>query len=123
MEILIFTGSFGPGSVSLNLWPHHLKSLRRPRVLNSAHASDQVQRIPIQFSFLQVRVVNMNRNNLSDHQAAAGGRGREVENLMELALKADRRFADSWRPHELRRFWSELGQVEFVHRRVVFATG
>src|ERR1035438_7569571 len=107
----------------LDFWPYHLESLRRPRVLYPAHASDEVQRIPIQTPVFQMRVVNVNGNDLADHQAAAGRLRRKIENLMKLALKADRRLGNSLRPHDLRRLWSNLRQFELVHGRGVFAAG
>jgi len=105
----------------LHFRPHHLKSLRRPGVLHPSHAADEIQRIPVQFAVFKMRIVDVNRNNLADHEATAGGRGRKVENLMKLALEADRRFGDSGRPHDLRRLWRQLRYVEFVHQRIVFA--
>ena len=65
----------------------------------------------------------MNCDDLADHQAAAGGCGREIENLMQLAFEADRGFGDSGRSHDLRGFRLELGEFEFVHGWVVFAAG
>src|ERR1700741_4956715 len=99
----------------LDFRPYHLKSLLGPGVRHAAHASDEVERIPVQPSIFQMFVVQVNGNDLADHQAAAGGRGREVKNLMKLALEAHRRFPDSRRTYNLRCRRSESRQLEFVH--------
>jgi len=91
--------------------------------LDAAHASDQVERVAIEAAIFEVSVIDVNGDDLSDDQAAAGGRGREIENLMELAFEADRRFFDASGTNELRGFGSDLGQFPFVDRRGVFAAG
>lgn len=62
-------------------------------------------------------------DTIPHHQAAAGGRGGEVENLMKLAFKAHRRLTDSRWTHDLRRLRREPRQLEFIHRGSVFAAG
>src|ERR1700693_2951016 len=70
-----------------------------------------------------MRVVDVNRHDLADHEAAARRRGREIENLMKRGLKAYGRFRDPRRTHDFRRLWSKLRQLEFVYRSVVLAAG
>src|SRR5580692_13907 len=88
------------GSSLIHLWPDHLESLRRPAVLQTAHAADQVERIAVQSAIFQIRIVDANRDDFAESEAAAGGCWREGENLMKPALEADRRFRDSRRPHD-----------------------
>src|ERR1700678_90075 len=107
----------------IHLRSYHVESLRRPGVLNPAHASDEVKRVPVQLAVFHMRVVHIDRDNLADYEAAAGGRGREVENLMKFAFKANWRFGDSRRPHDFRRLRSNLRQFKFIYRRIVFPAG
>src|SRR5580700_12187128 len=74
---------------------YHLESLPRPCVLDAAHAADQVKRIAVELAIFHVRVIDVNRDNLANHKATAGGSGRKIKNLIELAFKADWRPGDS----------------------------
>src|ERR1700728_803760 len=102
---------------------NHIESLRRSRVLDTAHASDRIERIAVEFSQLPVSVCDVDRNDLPDHEAAASGGRREIENLIELALEADRRFRDSRRLHDLRRRVIDVGMLEIGDGSVVFTAG
>src|SRR5580693_8112042 len=102
---------------------NHIESLRRSRVLDTAHASDRIERIAVEFSQLPVSVCDVDRNDLPDHEAAASGGRREIENLIELALEADRRFRDSRRLHDLRRRVIDVGKLELVDGSIVFTAG
>ena len=71
------------------------------RVLDAAHASDQVERVAIEAALFHVRIVNVKSDHFTDDEAAAVGTGREIQDLIELAFEADRRFSNAWRPHDL----------------------
>src|SRR5579864_9650900 len=90
------------GLFLLNLRPCKFDAIGRARVLNTAHAADQVERIPIQASVLDVRIIDMNRDHLANHQTAARWGRREIENLVQLAFETDRRFRHPCRSYQSR---------------------
>src|SRR5208282_103195 len=104
---------------SLHLRPHHLKPLQRPRVLHPAHASDQVERVPVQTAFFQMSFVNVHRNDFPNHQTPALGRGIEVENLMQFAFEAYGRLLYSPRTHHFRGRRPDFRQFKFIDGRFI----
>src|SRR5579862_3987814 len=73
-----------------NLRARKFDALGSARVLNAAHAADQVEGVPIQPAVLDVSIIHVNGNDFADHQAAAGRGRREIEDLMESAFETDR---------------------------------
>ena len=72
-----------------NLRPRQFDPFGSARVLDTAHASDQIERVPIQPAVPNVHILHVNGDNLADHKAAARGDGREIENLMQSAFETD----------------------------------
>jgi hypothetical protein len=107
----------------LHCRPRQLEPIARARVLNTAHAADQVEGIAVDTSIFDMLVIDVNRDHPADHQAAARRRRRKIENLMDLTFKTDRRFSDSRRTNNLRGLRRDLRQFELVDARIVFAAG
>src|SRR5579859_1069556 len=106
-----------------HLWPHHFKALGSPRVLCAAHASDEIERVAVEPPFFQVPLVDVNRDDFPDDQAAALGIGVGVENLIKLALKADWRLGHPPRPDHFRRRRGKFRHVELTDGRFIIAAG
>ena len=66
----------------------HLEAVRGTRVLHAAHAADQVERIPVDPTFFEECIFDVNGNNFADHKAASRRAGREIDDLMQLAFEA-----------------------------------
>ncbi len=98
----------------LHLRPLEVEALGGARVLGAAHASDQVERIGIEAAFFQDVVLQVNADDLPDHQASAWRLRPKINDPVELAFKADRRFRHLRRAHHLRRPGGQFRQGELV---------
>src|SRR5208282_1326577 len=50
-------------SLLLHLRPHHFKALGGSRVLQSAHAPDQIERVPVEAAFFYLPIADVNRDD------------------------------------------------------------
>jgi hypothetical protein len=72
---------------TLHFRPLQLEAFGGAQVLNSTHASDQVERIRIEAAFLEDVVLKVNADDFPDHQTSARGLRSKINDAVELALE------------------------------------
>src|SRR5262249_7590234 len=77
-------------------------------ILNASHAPDQVKGIAVDTAVSQMSIIDVNCNDIANHQAAARWGFKEINNLVQSAFEADGGLGDSRSTHNLRRLWSHL---------------
>src|ERR1700730_14758686 len=94
--------------------PLRVEAIGGARVLGATHASNQVDRTGIEAAFFEDVVLQVNADDLPDHQASARRLGPKINDPVELALEADWRLRHLWRAHHLRRPRGQFRQRDFV---------
>src|SRR5579871_1340664 len=56
-----------------HLRPYHVEPVSGAAVLEASHAADQVERVAVELSVFEQRVIDVNGDNLSDDQTASRG--------------------------------------------------
>src|ERR1700693_6188540 len=95
--------------------PLQVEAIGGARVLGATHAPNEVERTGIGAAFFEDIVLQVNADDLPDHQASARRLGPKINDPVELALEADWRLRHLWRAHELRRPRGQFRQREFVY--------
>jgi len=92
-------------------------------VLHTAHSSNQVERIGIEASILQDAFFEMHAHDFAEDQAPARRLASEIDDPVQFAFKADWRFRDLGRFHDLGWPGGESCQLKLIHRALIIPTG